>query len=294
MQPLKILTTVLVFVIVCPGTAPVQAECPPISTTPAQMPYPDSWQLQWDPANPAEMPAGASVRLHILGGFGPYQWRVSGDGFSLAESQTDLQSNVLYAGPEACAGAQVTVTDHYQRSVAGAVRLEDAHFIWDWDNNPLEFSQIHTPATVSVSGGRPPYEWQVSAGFNLTCASDCGRQNSVYLVGDITECVAEITVHDACDSTVYGFVRLPGYWRQGFRHKDPMCYNYNQCGYSPELDFGRHLVKVGCCRHGRPSLTGTCVVDQWEYTATGYDCTIDNSCQDPQVWALYIWHWVCE
>jgi hypothetical protein len=256
------------------------------------MTIPDSWQLQWHPSNPGEIPAGGRAGLQVTGGFAPYQWQVSGQGFHFERNNTAGRANTLYAAPDACGTAAITVLDHQRQTVGGSVRLEGFDFSWD-PQNPAEFPEGDPAVTVSVTGGRPPYQWEISEGFRLGCTSGCGPNNRVSVAEVDTACVARIIVRDSCDSTVEGAVRRQGYWRRCFRYKGTACYVSKQCGASPELDFGRHRVVVKCCRHGLAAITGVCDVDNWEFSAVGGDCSLDNDCAVPQVWALYIWFWVC-
>jgi hypothetical protein len=269
-----------------------KAECPPVSTTPSQLTYADSWLFQWDPTNPTHIAPDESAAIRVVGGFAPFHWQLAGDGFYLTQSATDGHRNVLYAEAGACGTATITVSDHFQRITGGNVRIDGPEFAWDADNSPREFPEGDLPVTVFVSGGRPPYDWEVSEGFRLGCSQGCGSQNGLSVI-DKTVCVADITVTDACGTEVQGSVRRQGYWQRCFTHKDPSCFVHNRCGNSPELDFGRHLVQVTCCRHGTDVVSGACDVDNWQFTAVGGDCTLDNDCELPMVWAFYIWYWVC-
>jgi hypothetical protein len=268
------------------------AECPPVSTTPAQMVYSDRWLLQWDPANPTVIAPGDAVAIHVIGGFGPFLWHLDADGYHLAQSTTQARGNMLYADSSACGPAAITVSDYFQRLTGGTVRIHGPDFVWDVDRSPREFPEGDLPVTVFVSGGQPPYDWTVSEGFRLGCTRGCGSQNSLRVYGD-TVCVADIRVTDACGSLADGFVRRQGYWKKCFTYKLPSCFVSKRCGTSPELDFGAHLVRAVCCRHGIATCTGVCDIDNWQYTAFGDDCSLDNPCEIPMVWALYIWHWVC-
>jgi hypothetical protein len=97
----------------------------PVSTIPETIKYSESWNLQWDPNNPEEMSRETQVILSVIGGRPPYNWSVSGNGFSLADSQTQGLSNTLFADNTACGAAAISVTDSRSGSAGGSVRIPD-------------------------------------------------------------------------------------------------------------------------------------------------------------------------
>ncbi len=86
------------------------------------------WFFEWDPSNPDTIDRQTQVAVSVTGGIAPYDWSVSGSGFSLAESQTQGLSNILYADDTACGSAFITVADA-QGAVDGSVRVPD-HGRW--------------------------------------------------------------------------------------------------------------------------------------------------------------------
>ncbi|TES91812.1 MAG: hypothetical protein E3J94_03305, partial [Desulfobacteraceae bacterium] len=79
-------------------------------------------ELQFDPSNPDEIARNSSIPINVIGGCPPYTWSVSGNGFSLAESQTQELSNTLIADSTACGAATITVTGCSGPPVTGYVR----------------------------------------------------------------------------------------------------------------------------------------------------------------------------
>jgi len=79
-------------------------------------------ELQFDPSNPDEIDRNSSISINIIGGCPPYTWSVSGNGFSLQESQTTGLTNTLIADGTACGSATITVTGCDGNSVTGHVR----------------------------------------------------------------------------------------------------------------------------------------------------------------------------
>jgi hypothetical protein len=66
-------------------------------------------ELQFDPGNPDEIDPNSSISINVIGGCSPYTWSVSGNGFSLQESQTTGLTNTLIADEGACGTATITV-----------------------------------------------------------------------------------------------------------------------------------------------------------------------------------------
>jgi RHS repeat-associated protein len=54
------------------------------STLPDDYQYDLSWLFYWNPDNPQEIDRNSSVEISVIGGFPPYTWNVSGNGFSLS------------------------------------------------------------------------------------------------------------------------------------------------------------------------------------------------------------------
>lgn len=92
-----------------------------LSTIPGNVQYDESWLLQWDPNNPEEMDRNSSVTISVIGGFPPYTWQVSGNGFSIPSSTAD-RTNTLSADNTACGTTTITVTDSYGQITIDYVR----------------------------------------------------------------------------------------------------------------------------------------------------------------------------
>ncbi|RLB33025.1 MAG: hypothetical protein DRH12_18870, partial [Deltaproteobacteria bacterium] len=80
---------------------------------PEAIAYPDDWgsALEWDPQNPQEIKRETSVTLTVSGGSPPYDWAVTGQGFTLDKRVTQGGQNVLKADSTACGAAVVSVSD---------------------------------------------------------------------------------------------------------------------------------------------------------------------------------------
>ena len=281
-------------------------DCPKNTPTiPGETQYKDSWVLKWAGDNPQNITPGGSVTVKVEGGFPGYEWQVSGDGYSLTESDTSDRSNILNADVSACGEATITVEDYFKQEVQGTVRPNDPSFIWDEVNSPIQFPSKTGSVDVSVTGGQGPYTWEVNDGFTLACTSNCGTNNTVISQG--TNCVAEITVTDSCGSQTNGEVRRPdGYWGPAnpgtcYRYKLPTCYNHGCNSNTITVEEPGHKVQFSCCGYrGLPEVTGKCKIDGipdgFEFTANIADCNLSASCYDnydPGIFSLYIYKWTC-
>ncbi len=284
--------------------------CPPdcpstTSTFPEDVQYPDSMIFKWAADNPQTITPGRSVIVKVEGGFPGYTWQVSGDGYSLTESETTGVSNTLNADVSACGEVTITVFDYQQKHVQGTVRTLDETFGWDEVNSPIQFPSKTGSVDVYVTGGQGPYTWEVNNGFTLACTSNCGTSNTVSSQG--TNCVVEITVTDGCGNQTTGEVRRPdGYWGPAnpgtcYRYKLPTCYNRGCNSNTITVEEPGHKVEFRCCDYrGLPEVTGKCkidgVPDGFEFTANIADCNLSASCYnnyDPGIFSLYIYKWTC-
>jgi len=84
--------------------------------------------LQWNPTNPKTIDRNSEVTISVIGGFAPYSWSVSGNGFTLGVSKTTGLQNTLYADDNACGAATVTVTDASGVTATGFVRSENGQW----------------------------------------------------------------------------------------------------------------------------------------------------------------------
>lgn len=112
----------------CSTTALVLA-CPP--------PNPVEWD--WDVSAETVAPSGSCL-VAVKNGIGPYQWQVSGTGFSLSKASTDGRSNTLNAAADACGTAIITVTDFCTDQTQGEVRCTNGYW------------QAYTPVSCLIPG----------------------------------------------------------------------------------------------------------------------------------------------
>ncbi len=81
--------------------------------------------FEWDESGIDTIARNESGRVAVLDGVAPFDWAVSGTGFTLAHSTTQDRSNTLIADETACGTATITVTDYCGAQVTGYVREED-------------------------------------------------------------------------------------------------------------------------------------------------------------------------
>lgn len=79
--------------------------------------------MTWDTVSSAEtIGQSDNVSVYVKDGLGPYNWSVSGTGFSLNAPVTSGLANVLRSDGSACGSATITVTDFCEDTAIGYVR----------------------------------------------------------------------------------------------------------------------------------------------------------------------------
>jgi RHS repeat-associated protein len=86
-------------------------------------------ELQFDPGNPDEIDPNSSISINVIGGCSPYTWSVSGNGFSLQESQTTGLTNTLITDEGACGTATITVRGCNDTQITADVKCT----VGDWN-----------------------------------------------------------------------------------------------------------------------------------------------------------------
>jgi len=94
-------------------------ECCPADTT-----------FEYDPDNAETMGQSDEITITVLGGCPPFDWSVSGSGFSFAQSETDTRFNTLIADAGSCGSATITVTDDCGDTVTGYVRNTTGSWVY--------------------------------------------------------------------------------------------------------------------------------------------------------------------
>jgi hypothetical protein len=119
------------------GNSYAEGNCWSIPTVTAEFVYPEGWfsRLQWDSTNPQTVGRSSSVTISVVNGEPRFTWEIGGDDFWFNEEQTaasvstDGRSVTLYAGPSACGGASILVTDVMGDTVMGSVRCTNGRWV---------------------------------------------------------------------------------------------------------------------------------------------------------------------
>jgi hypothetical protein len=82
-----------------------------------------------DPNTADEIAQNGSITVYVLNGCGPYNWSVTGTGFSLASAVTSVLSNTLSASGSACGTATVTITDECGTTVTAKIRCTSGSWV---------------------------------------------------------------------------------------------------------------------------------------------------------------------
>jgi len=135
--------------------------------------------------------AGDTANVEALGGEGPYNWSVAGNGFTIPPV-TEEGSNILTADVTACGPALVTVTDHCGRSSIISVRCTEGEWVLKSENCQIPGSGVFLAyyTGIQCKNGyenwcRLTYEYNLVEGYRwqqqFTCVErdtdippDCG------------------------------------------------------------------------------------------------------------------------
>lgn len=123
--------------------------------------YTPDWHpaFQYDPNNPDEIDRNSSVEINVIGGFPPYTWQVSENGFSIPSLTTD-RKNTLSADGTASGAATITVTDKRSASCTGYVRCTTGSWA-GWGAHGLIW---HDGAYTASGCDRPPGAYELIVG----------------------------------------------------------------------------------------------------------------------------------
>jgi hypothetical protein len=143
-------------------------------------------------SNPETVAQDDSATLLILDGVGPFEWSVSGSGFSLESSTTSERSNTLYTTVDACGTATITVTDVCEGEISIEVR-SDGDSAWVFKSNTCSLGGAATEGDgrTRIVGGKKQYEGYTTLGGSGCATNPCRQPCPGDAVGCITyDCVA--------------------------------------------------------------------------------------------------------
>lgn len=147
---------------------------------------PDTFEFN-DAATPDTVAPGGSITLYILGGVPPYTWNVTGEGYSLEESETEGLSNVLSCVDGSCAVdydlvAYITVTDSCNEEVDIEIRSYEGEWIEKDSGDNAGNTFYVCGEGNAVCAARPDIEYIVGEKrWMITVIGNCVRnQNRKY------------------------------------------------------------------------------------------------------------------
>ena len=140
--------------------------------------YTDNWfpMIQFGSGNPDEIAPNSSILVKVIEGCSPYIWSVSGNGFSLAESQTTGLTNTLIADDTACGTATITVTGCFGSPITGYMRCT----VGQWSSDDFYSSGCGTAPVHGcvVNEVRGHMRLRVNHWCIYTGSSGCGICNT--------------------------------------------------------------------------------------------------------------------
>lgn len=184
------------------------------------------------PSNPQEIVRGTNQTISVIGGIPPFTWSVSGQGFSIDNSQG--RTAVLSADETACGSAMINVVDSLDAMVSGSLR-EPNNGSWvrqAWADNQciLKGTGVRTGINAHiyyaelVKGGKKQLQGTIGRGgggcnLNLADCADyyCPNPCSQFTVPNCIE--PEIVI--PCRNELIG-----DYWIQYYCAQNVIMYYY--------------------------------------------------------------------
>lgn len=163
---------------------------------------------------------GGRLVLYVEGGIAPYDWEVTGTDFTLDEAQTNVQYNFITVDDAAVLDnvETVTITDANSQSVTIDVCTcnptnceDDPSYSLSLDALPSSPMGCES-ALVSVTGGCPPYHWELSEGVgDISFDVDYTNHptNRITCTDADCECDFCITVTDGAGSSAASCTDCP-------------------------------------------------------------------------------------
>jgi len=176
---------------------------------------PATVELEWDWDNSAEtIVQDATAAVFVTGGAGPFDWEVSGEGYTLSSYSDAGRSNTLIAGPSSCGSAIITVTDGCGIVVTGSVRNTTGY----WDEKASQCGLVAAASwDINCSGSIFENLWPVTAtvvvGYQKQYHKEVMRISSAAQSGADTdgECEADRAAYN-CGSWTNPCLPYPGSW----------------------------------------------------------------------------------
>jgi|GEM_PF-5845591 len=174
-------------------------------------------------SSPVKIAPGQDISVYVKGGCPPFGWQASGNGLSLRSAETEkARFNTLKASADACGDGTLKVTDICGTTVEALIETDvgccedQGGEVFGWaDGNP-EFVCM-SPAfaeTFGVSGGAPPYNWQVTVGAAAASWDQAQTQDPVntLTVSAASPGTIRLRVEDACSEIIYRDVQAGMEW----------------------------------------------------------------------------------
>lgn len=144
---------------------------------------------------------GESSGVNVEGGIGPFTWEISGEGFALADPDTEGRVNTVVPTDDCFESDSVSVTatdscgesDTHTITVAG----EDGPLRLVANYSEVDALQI---VVLTVQGtGRSPFEWTADSGFKLSMPVTNDGTNKMQGTEKCATGSVTVTVTDYCD-----------------------------------------------------------------------------------------------
>ena len=116
---------------------------------------PPSVEFEWDTENsPETITQDHTISIFVEGGVPPFQWEVSGTGYTLGANKTTGRGNTLSSSGSSCGSATITVTDYCDAEVVATIR-NTTRGTWVWKGS---YCGLVAPVITWTGGRSTPYD----------------------------------------------------------------------------------------------------------------------------------------
>ncbi|MEA3515212.1 MAG: hypothetical protein U9R34_07055, partial [Nanoarchaeota archaeon] len=238
--------------------------------------YQISGPLNFSESNPEYMAPGSSVNLAVDNGFPPFNWIVSGTGFSLQAEIESSGTNILYANDAASGSATITVTDRLGQNAMEYVLSRKASI--GYTTQQMSVDEVQT-LTVEWAVSGATYNWEItSGGGSLSSATglsvdytapttnaNCANNPNITLsTGGAVSDSLQLAVNGAGGSHA---VR----W---YRDVEITHTSFDGCTQVSGTCTGCYITRFKKAKYSKILCNGSNMFDEGHY----YSCGSDNSC----------------
>ena len=238
--------------------------------------YQISGPLNFSESNPEYIAPGSSVNLAVDNGFPPFNWTVSGTGFSLQAEIESSGTNILYANDAASGSATITVTDSLGQNAIGYVLSRKASI--GYTTQQMSVDEVQT-LTVEWAVSGATYNWEITSGGG-SLSSATGLSVDYTAPTTNANCTNNPNITLSTGGTVSDSLQLAvnsaGAWHalNWYRDAEINPTSFDECTQVSGTCTGCYITRVKKAKYSKIMCDGSNMFDEDHY----YLCGSDSSC----------------